>query len=223
MGSMDRQAQFRARETLIFDAAEQLLLESGESGMTLDALAERLDLAKGTLYKHFQSKDEMYMHLIIRNEQEMLALMELQPDDLPSQLVAFMLHHLHNPQRSVLLHQIEERLSAGAVGLNTLFAQLYRIRKARLKRIIPLATRYLEQCDSQLTTRDYLAGIWSISNGGAAILNSSFYQRYLGHRDTLRCTLIEQALALPHLGSATYAARHHDDMPTASLDTADMQ
>ena len=50
---MDRQAQFRAREAQIFEVAEQLLLENGESGMTLDALAMALDLAKGTLYKHF--------------------------------------------------------------------------------------------------------------------------------------------------------------------------
>ncbi len=27
--------------------------------ITLDALAAELDLAKGTLYKHFQSKDEL--------------------------------------------------------------------------------------------------------------------------------------------------------------------
>lgn len=205
MGTMDRQAQFRARETMIFDAAEQLLLEAGESGMTLDALAERLDLAKGTLYKHFQSKDEMYMHLIIRNEQEMLDLMAMQPDDLPSQLVLFMLHHLHNPQRSVLLHQIEERLSAGSTGLNMLFAQLYQIRKTRLKRIIPMVTYYLEQIGSILSARDYLAGIWALTSGGSAILNSSYYQRYLGHRDSLRRTLIEQALALPQ-GRQGYAS-----------------
>ena len=29
------------------------------------------------------------------------------------------------------------------------------------------------------------------------ILNSSFYQRYLGSRDTLRVAYIDQALALP--------------------------
>ncbi len=28
-----------------------------KEGMTLDALAAELDLAKGTLYKHFQSKE----------------------------------------------------------------------------------------------------------------------------------------------------------------------
>jgi len=45
--------------------------------------------------------------------------------------------------------------------------------------------------------RDYLASIWSMTHGAAAILNSSFYQRYLGSRDTLRVALIDQALALP--------------------------
>ena len=64
---MDRQAQFRAREALIFQIAEQLLLENGEAGMTLDALAAELDLAKGTLYKHFQSKDELqHIQLIFK-------------------------------------------------------------------------------------------------------------------------------------------------------------
>lgn len=73
---MDRQAQFRAREVLIFQIAEQLLLENGEAGMTLDALAAELDLAKGTLYKHFQSKDELYMLLIIRNERMLLEMIQ---------------------------------------------------------------------------------------------------------------------------------------------------
>ncbi len=74
---MDRQAQFRARETLIFQVAEQLLTwKMAKTGMTLDALAAELDLAKGTLYKHFQSKDELYMLLIIRNERMLLEMIQ---------------------------------------------------------------------------------------------------------------------------------------------------
>ena len=63
---MSRQKQFKAREDSILTMAEQLLLESGEGDITLDALAEQLDLAKGTLYKHFSSKDELYLRIIIR-------------------------------------------------------------------------------------------------------------------------------------------------------------
>lgn len=194
---MDRQAQFRARETLIFQVAEQLLLENGESGMTLDALAAELDLAKGTLYKHFQSKDELYMMLIVRNENMLLEMIQDSGKAYPEHLAFFMLHHLHHPERTVLFHQIEERLSTTGVGVNLLFSELYHIRKQRLRIIIRMTESYLGSIESVMSVRDYLASIWSLTYGAAAILNSSFYQRYLGSRDTLRVAYIDQALAIP--------------------------
>ena len=203
---MDRQAQFKAREALIFEVAEQLLLENGESGMTLDALAAELDLAKGTLYKHFQSKDELYMLLLIRNERMLLEMIQDQNKAFPEHLAFFMLHHLHHPERTVLFHQIEERLSSTGQGIVPLFQELYQIRKQRLRLIIRMTENYLKSLESPMTVRDYLASIWSLTHGAAAILNSSFYQRYLGSRDTLRVSYIEQALAIPKqpdvLGSA---------------------
>ena len=194
---MDRQAQFRAREALIFQVAEQLLLENGEAGMTLDALAAELDLDKGTLYKHFQSKDELYMLLIIRNERMLLEMIQDSDKVFAEHLAFFMLHHLHHPERTVLFHQIEERLSTTGQGINHLFNELYQVRKSRLRVIIRMTETYLLEIGSGMSSRDYLASIWSITHGGAAILNSSFYQRYLGSRDTLRVALIDQALMLP--------------------------
>ena len=59
-----RKEQFKCREQQILEVAEQLLLESGDYDLTLDSLARHLDLAKGTLYKHFVSKDELLLLLI---------------------------------------------------------------------------------------------------------------------------------------------------------------
>lgn len=194
---MDRQAQFRAREALIFQIAEQLLLENGEAGMTLDALAAELDLAKGTLYKHFQSKDELYMLLIIRNERMLLEMIQDTEKAFPEHLGFFMLHHLHHPERTALFHQIEERLSTTGQGIQLLFSELYKVRRQRLRIIIRMTESYLLDINSTMTTRDYLASIWSLTYGAAVILNSSFYQRYLGSRDSLRVAYIDQALGLP--------------------------
>ena len=194
---MDRQAQFRAREALIFDVAERLLMDSGELGMTLDTLALELDLAKGTLYKHFQSKDELYLMLIIRNEEALLSMIKDNQGDFPARLVFYMLHHLHHPERTVIYHQIEERLAAGAQGLGVLFNQLYRIRKQRLRLIIGITDNHLKNINSNMVVRDYLGAIWSMTQGAASMLNSSFYQRYLGSRDTFRVAIIDQMLALP--------------------------
>jgi hypothetical protein len=65
-----------------------------------------------------------------------------------------------------------------------------------------LTNAYLDAIHSPLSTRDYLAAIWAIAQGGSAILNSSFYQRYLGERETLKQVLIDQMVALPFPKSA---------------------
>mgnify|MGYP000060527053 CR=1 FL=1 len=194
---MDRQAQFRAREELVFQVAEQLLLENGEAGMTLDALASELDLAKGTLYKHFQSKDELYMLLLMRNEQMLLVMLQDASKNFAELVAFFMLHHLHHAERTVLFHSIEEKLSMTGTGVHALFSQLYQIRRQRLRIIIQMTEDYLTSIQSKMTVRDYLAGIWALTYGAAVLLNSSFYQRYLGSRDSLKVAYIEQALALP--------------------------
>ncbi|WP_296244541.1 MULTISPECIES: TetR/AcrR family transcriptional regulator [unclassified Psychrobacter] len=193
---MSRQHQFKAREENILAMAEQLLLESGDGDITLDSLADQLDLAKGTLYKHFSSKDELYLRIIIRYEEQLFEINRI--DDCPSAGVARMiLQQLFNPQKAMLLNQIEERLAASVTGLNRLFGELYDIRRQRMKRLIDIISTYLQEQHSSLSTRDYLSSIWAMGQGGAGLLNSSFYQRYLGRRDTLRYAFVQQMLELP--------------------------
>src|ERR1700734_3759131 len=53
----DRQRQMR--ENAILDAAHSLLSEKGYQGMTMDDLAARVGMAKGSLYQHFRSKEDL--------------------------------------------------------------------------------------------------------------------------------------------------------------------
>jgi len=208
---MSRQHQFKMREESILAMAEQLLLESGDGDITLDSLADQLDLAKGTLYKHFSSKDELYLRIIIRYEEQLFAINRI--DDCPSAGIARMiLQQLLNPQKAMLLNQIEERLAASVTGLNRLFAELYDIRRQRMKRLIDITSGYLQQTRSSMSTRDYLSSIWAMGQGGAGLLNSSFYQRYLGRRDTLRYALIMQMLDLPSRYPTQEGEQEDEDM-----------
>ncbi|MEB5476207.1 TetR/AcrR family transcriptional regulator [Acinetobacter sp. ESL0695] len=194
---MDRQAQFKARQEMIFETAERLLLENGELGMTLDLLASELDLAKGTLYKHFQSKDELYMLLILRHEKILLEMFYLrQSHTFIKKLEYFILYHLNHPERTILYHLLEEKL-ANVAGVQSLFRQLYQVRKQRLKETLSAIHEYLLVEKSKIPARDYIAMIWSLVYGAAMLLNSSFYQRYLGSRETLKRAYVKQALDIP--------------------------
>lgn len=208
---MSRQQQFKMREENILAMAEQLLLESGDGDITLDSLADQLDLAKGTLYKHFSSKDELYLRIIIRYEEQLFEINRI--DDCPSAGIARMiLQQLLNPQKAMLLNQIEERLAASVTGLNRLFAELYDIRRQRMKRLIDITSGYLQQTRSSMSTRDYLSSIWAMGQGGSGLLNSSFYQRYLGRRDTLRYAFIMQMLDLPSRYPTQESGQEDEDM-----------
>lgn len=54
-----RDRQFRMREEAILDAANRLLASRGFETMSMDDLAAAVGIAKGSLYKHFDSKEAL--------------------------------------------------------------------------------------------------------------------------------------------------------------------
>jgi AcrR family transcriptional regulator len=61
----------RARREEILDAATELFAEYGYSDAVTQALAERLQVGKGTLYRHFPSKRELFLAAADRVMQRM--------------------------------------------------------------------------------------------------------------------------------------------------------
>ena len=61
-----RKQQFEAREEAILDAVNRLLSEKGFDLMTMDDVAEAVGVAKGSLYKHFSSKEKLAAAVMTR-------------------------------------------------------------------------------------------------------------------------------------------------------------
>jgi TetR/AcrR family transcriptional regulator, fatty acid metabolism regulator protein len=62
-----RERQREEREQFILDAAQALLLEKGYHEMSMDEIAARVGIAKGTVYLHFPGKEELMFALITRD------------------------------------------------------------------------------------------------------------------------------------------------------------
>jgi TetR/AcrR family transcriptional regulator len=56
------------RRNLIIDAAQTLFFTKPYDQITIEAIAEKAQLAKGTLYLYFKSKDELYVAVALRGE-----------------------------------------------------------------------------------------------------------------------------------------------------------
>lgn len=184
---------FADRKEKILSIAETLLLENNED-ITLSDLAREIDVAKGTLYKHFKSKNQLYIELVILNEQRILDICKTFGSDFKRYVTEFMLYHLLNSQRTILLHMIEERLTNNDRTLNEYFQQLYKIREQRILLLKDLTQHYLQTLDSQMSIRDYLSYIWTLSYGASLLLNSTSYQKAIGSRERLIQLYIDQAL-----------------------------
>jgi AcrR family transcriptional regulator len=61
-----KKQQFEAREEAILDATNQLLSRKGFDLMTMDDVAEAVGIAKGSLYKHFTSKEKLAAATMVR-------------------------------------------------------------------------------------------------------------------------------------------------------------
>lgn len=66
MGTQARRSREKERRRQeILDAAKQLFFEQGFVATTMDQIAGRVELSKGTLYLYFKSKEELYIALLV--------------------------------------------------------------------------------------------------------------------------------------------------------------
>lgn len=84
---------FQQRETLLLDTALSLFRDSGWERVTIAQLAQHAGVAKGTVYKHFNSKESIYARLALRFSRDCLAhYRALEPAGTPLKSIRRVLH-----------------------------------------------------------------------------------------------------------------------------------
>lgn len=76
-----KKQQFEAREEAILDAVNRLLSEKGYDLMTMDDVAEAVGVAKGSLYKHFSSKEKLAAAVMTRLLSQTVEVLDSMPGD----------------------------------------------------------------------------------------------------------------------------------------------
>jgi TetR/AcrR family fatty acid metabolism transcriptional regulator len=71
-----KEKQRQEREELILQATEEVLAEKGYYETSVDEIAARVGIAKGTVYLHFPGKEDLVIAILERNAQVMVELVE---------------------------------------------------------------------------------------------------------------------------------------------------
>lgn len=98
MGIAERKArEFERREREILDAAFELFMEKGPDAVTNEMIARASEIGKGTIYKHFKSKSDIYAVLLVEHVEKLHRFIKENLDfkaDIVSQISQFMRLHL---------------------------------------------------------------------------------------------------------------------------------
>jgi TetR/AcrR family transcriptional regulator, fatty acid metabolism regulator protein len=80
-----KEKQRQERQALILQAAEEVLMEKGYHETSIEEIASRVGIAKGTVYLHFASKEELVFALF---EQDLEKFLQLVDSTIASELTA---------------------------------------------------------------------------------------------------------------------------------------
>jgi AcrR family transcriptional regulator len=113
----------------ILDAARSVFFEQGFEDANLDTVAHRAGIAKGTIYRYFESKAELYVAVLARNADLFVERMEhtvdpeLDPEEQVRRIAHFYFkHYTENPEYFRIFWAVENQRLIGELPEGVLSA-----------------------------------------------------------------------------------------------------
>lgn len=185
MGDLEKATQkareFRQREKEILDTALELFLELGEERVTVEMIADRVGIGKGTIYKHFETKNEIYLLLMIRYEEDLARVFDQIADSDDKERLAreYFRFRIADPRRYQLFDRLEQKVINNQ-AVPELVEKLHRIREGNfdtLGRIIQ--ERIDEGILEDVPPMYHICAAWALAHGAVGLMESPFYQRLI--------------------------------------------
>jgi AcrR family transcriptional regulator len=173
--------EFRRREQEILDTALKLFLEEGEDSVTVEMIADAVGIGKGTIYKHFKSKAEIFLRLMLDYEQDLKALLnspELERDKEALSRAYFEFRML-DPQRYRLFDRLEEKVVKNN-QVPEMVEQLHSIRTSNFEHLTDLIKgRIAEGKLEDVPPYFHYCAAWALVHGAVALSHSPFWRDVL--------------------------------------------
>ena len=173
--------EFRRREQEILDTALQLFLSEGEDSVTVEMIAEAVGIGKGTIYKHFNSKAEIYLRLMLDYERDLAELFQSDnvARDREALSRAYFEFRMSDPQRYRLFDRLEEKV-VKTRQVPELVEQLHSIRTSNFQRLTSLIEGRIDEGKLEdVPPYFHYCAAWALVHGAVALYHSPFWRNVL--------------------------------------------
>ena len=106
-----KQREIAERHRLFLDLGREMIIDDGFGNFGMDRLAERAEYSKGTVYQHFNCKEELLIQLCIRNHRQLESLFararNLSGNPREKLLAIFLAHNLWTALDPAVMHMYQ--------------------------------------------------------------------------------------------------------------------
>jgi TetR/AcrR family transcriptional regulator len=174
--------QFKQREQAILDMALELLIEQGEDKVTVEQIASRVDIGKGTIYKHFTSKSEIYIRLLFDYEEQLKAdmdqaVMDAEAGDYGAPARVYFAKRMSDPTRARVFQRLEEKMVLNGEETEKL-QQLESLRQSVLEKLNQTFANRIKEGHliKEVPPYYYYLAYWALTHGAVELYHNHSFQ-----------------------------------------------
>ena len=176
----EKKRRFLAREERIIDKALQLLIRDGIDKVTVSAIARAAGVGKGTVYKHFLTKTEILMRIVLDYEQSITANLRLgieatEAGDPGAAARSYFQARLSDPALDRLVQQLEVKLE-GNNDVADSMAELHALRRSNIDALNSMIAKLIDKGILEDVPPHYqYLSCWALAQGAVeAYFNVSY-------------------------------------------------
>jgi len=145
----EKKKLFLAREQRIISAAVELFLEESIDRITVSKIAVRASIGKGTVYKHFLTKNEILIRIILDYERNITksltaGIKRAEQGDSGAAAKSYFQSRLENPRLDRLIQQLEDRLFESG-NLVAQVDELHQLRRSNEEALAGLTSKLIDR------------------------------------------------------------------------------
>lgn len=170
--------EFRRREQEILDSALRLFLEQGEDSVTVEMIADEVGIGKGTIYKHFKSKAEIYLRLMLDYERDLADLLHSESIERDKAALSreYFAFRMSDPERYRLFDRLEEKV-VKSNQLPAMVEELHKIRTSNFNHITGVIQSRIDDGKLEdVPAYFHYCAAWTLVHGAMAMYHSPFWQ-----------------------------------------------
>ena len=179
--------EFRKREEEILERAQELFIAHGEDKVTVEMIADAVNIGKGTIYKHFETKDEIYLRLMIRYEEELAEMFDRLNEgdsrDRAKLAKDYFSFRMKDPDKYALFDRLEHKLT-NKTSCPDLVSKLHEIRASNLDKLAGVIKAKIDDGTLEdVPPYFHIFAAWALVHGAVALYHSKFYQEFIEDKD----------------------------------------